>query len=474
MIDPVKTNSKILLTLLLAALTGATAPTALGATDLVTAWQSAQQHNQGFAAARAQWEAGLTRRRQGHALSMPQVAASATGGYIATDRDTRGAQFSAPGFGAASDAAFRTHIDGGPTTGWAVTAQQSIYSAERSANSRQLDRQSLLAEEQFRSAQQDLILQTAQAYFAVLVADESLATLRAQKVAAARALDVAREQFDAGAVPVTDQHEAQARFDAIVTDELAAGDNLQLMRAAFADLTGLDADILKQLGANAMFDQFSAGPLDAWTERAARRNPLIAMQDLGRDIARDEVDKFRALMSPSLDLIARVGDERLSGSNGFGGTTRVNANTRTVGLQLTIPIYTGGMRDAKRDEAAALVRKAEFDAQALRQEIARQTHASWLGVNTGISRIKAQAQALRSAQSRLDATETGREAGARTTLDLMNAQTDYFNARRNLAQVKYQLLLDRLRLSAVAGELTEVLLREVNAVLATGAAGSAR
>ncbi|MEO8441066.1 MAG: TolC family outer membrane protein [Betaproteobacteria bacterium] len=457
---------KSLSVLLLLVSAGAAAPAVLGATDLVNAWQAAQQHNPGFAAARAQWEAGLTRKRQGRALSLPQVTASAAGGYIETDRNTTGAQFNAPGFGASNDATFRTHIDGGSTTTWAISAQQSLYSAERLANSRQLDRQSQLAEEQFRSAQQDLILQTAQAYFAVLLAEESLATLQAQKDAAARALDVAMERFDAGAAPVTDRDEAQARFDAIVTDELLARDELQLKRAAFADLTGLASERLKRVSADTSFDQFNSSPLSAWTERASRRNPLIAMQDLGRDIARDELDKFRALMAPSLDLVARVADDRMNGGNGFGGTTHLNANTRTVGVQVTIPLYSGGMRDAKRDEAAALVRKSEFDAQALRQEVLRQTQASWLGVSTGISRVKAQTQALRSARSRLNATETGREVGERTTLDLMNAQTDFYQAQRNLAQVKYQLLLDRLRLAAVAGDLTDAELREVNAVLA--------
>ena len=435
------------------------------ATDLMTAWQAAQAHSAAFAAARAQWEAGLTRRRQSGALAMPQVAATASGGYAALDRDTRGAQFNAPGFGAANDAAFRTHSDGGPATAWALTAQQSLYSAERQANSRQLDRQSMLAEEQFRAARQDLIVQTAQSYFAILVAGDSLETLRAQKAAASRAFEVAREQFEAGSTPVTDRHEAQARLDAITTDELAASDELQLRRSAFTDLTGLGGDTLKPLSPATTFEQFDGGPLDAWLERAATQNPLLAMQDLGREIARDELDKFRALFSPSLDLVARVGEERMTGGNGFGGTSTLTANARTIGVQLTIPLYTGGMREAKRDEAAALARKAEFDAQALRQEIARQTRASWLGVNTGISRVKAQMQAVQSAQARLDATETGREAGARTTLDLMNAQTDYFNARRMLAQVKYQLLLDRLRLSAVAGELTDAGLLAVNATL---------
>ena len=328
----------------------------------------------------------------------------------------------------------------------------------------QLDRQAQLAEIQFRAAQQELIMRTAQGYFAVLLAEEALATLRAQKDAAQRALEIAKEKFDAGATPVTDRDEAQARSDEITAQQLVAQNDLQMKRVAFSDLTGKPADHLNGLDAAMSLDRFATGPLVDWTNRAVQHNPLISMQELGRDIAQDEVDKFRALSSPSLDLFARVADDRMHGGSGFG-TTYITSNTRTVGVQLTIPIFTGGMRDAKHDEAVALARKARFDAQALRQEVLRQTQTTWLGVTTGISRVRAHEQALRSAQSRLNATETGTEVGARTMLDLMNAQTDFYQAQRNLAQAKFQLLLNRLSLSATAGELSESEMREINAGL---------
>jgi outer membrane protein len=442
---------------------------AAAAGDLIDAWQSARQHDPVIEAARAQRQAGEARQRQGRALLLPQVAASASGGYVTSDNDTTGAQFSAPGFGASNAAAFRTRIDGRQATGWSISAQQPIYNAERFANSRQLNTQAQLAEVQFRAAEQELILRTAQAYFAVLLAEETLLTTKFQKDAAARARDIANERFDVGAAPVTDRDEAKARFDDITAQELFARDELQLKRIAFVDLTGASAIGLRRLAVGDSLDRFGVGPLAQWTERAEKRSPLIAMQSLGLDIARDEVEKFRAVFSPTLDLVARIADDRMHGSNG-PGTTSITSNTRTVGVQLSIPLYSGGMRNAKHDEAVALARKAEFDAQALRLEVLRQTQASWLGVSSGISRVNARAQALRSAQARLNATETGNEAGARTMLDLMNAQTDFYQAQRNLAQAKYQLLLDRLRLSAVAGELSDTELRDVNGALAAAGA----
>jgi outer membrane protein len=452
---------------LLAAAVALSSNAAIAGTDLLQAWQSAREHDPSFAAARAQWQAGQTRERQARALFMPQVSVTGSAGVMASDRDTTGAQFSALGFGASTDAAFRTKIEGGPATSLALIAQQPLYNAERRASARQLERQAQVAALEFRSAEQELILRAAQTYFGVVLAEEALITLRAQKDAAKRALEEAKERFEAGATPVTDRDEAQARYDDIKTQEILAENELEMKRVAFGHLTGRPATGLNRIAPGAPLGRFDPTPVASWLDRAARDNPLIAMQELGREIAEDELEKYRAWTSPVVDLYARVADERTQGSSGYG-TTRVASNSRTVGVQIAIPLYTGGMRNVKRDEAAALAQKALSETHALRQEVLRQTQAAWLAANTGLARVHAHEQALRSAQSRLNATETGKEVGARTMLDFMNAQTDFYQAQRNLIAARYQLLLDRLRLAASAGALSEAGLREVNAVLTAG------
>jgi outer membrane protein len=444
------------------------ASTDVAATDLLQAWEAARDHDPAFAAARAEWQAGQTRERQARALFMPQVSMTGSAGIAASDHDTTGAQFSAPGFGASNDAAFRTRIEGGPATSLSLLAQQPLYNLEKRASARQLTRQAQVAALKLRSAEQELIVRTAHAYFDVVLAEEALFTLRAQKEAAQRAQVEAQERFEAGASPVTDRNEAQARYDEIRTQEILAENDLEMKRVAFVHLTGRRATGLNRIASGAPLDRFDASPVSDWLERAARDNPLIAMQELGREIAQDEIDKYRAWTSPVVDLYVRVNDERSQGSSGYGGTTHVVSSSGAIGVQLTIPLFTGGMRDAKRDEAAALAQKALSEVQALRQTVLRQTQAAWLAANTGLARVHAHEQALRSARSRLDATETGKEVGARTMLDFMGAQSDFYRAQRNLTATKYQLLLDRLRLAASAGTLSESGLREVNAVLTAG------
>ncbi|MBL8445959.1 MAG: TolC family protein [Zoogloeaceae bacterium] len=281
----------------------------------------------------------------------------------------------------------------------------------------------------YRVAEQTLILRVAQAYVDVLAAGERLALLGRQKSAVGRALDEARERFDAGDIPKTGVTEAQARFDAIVAEELAAADPQRIAGAAFTDLTGLPAEGLRPVGPAL---GMAPAPLEDWLARSVQGSLVRAQQRLGEEIARREVDKHRALSALTLDLVARAGEERLNGSGDFGQSS-LNANSRSFTLQLTVPLFTGGMRSARRDEAVALADKARFDVEAARQLAARETRAAWLGVTTGAARVRAFEQARRSAASRLDATQTGQEVGARTTLDVLNAQADLLAANAQLA-----------------------------------------
>jgi outer membrane protein len=454
-----------MLAAVLAVALGASAQGARADVDLMSAWESARQQDPSLAAARAELDAGQARGRQGRALSLPTVSVSGSVGYGAATQNSSGAQFTAPGFGTVNGVDFRTDIHDGTSTGWRVTAEQPLYNAERSATARQLELQAGRAEIQLRAARQDLMLRTARAYFEVLLSEDALEEVRRQKTATARAFDAARAGYDEGKLPITDRNEAQARFDAIVARESAALDDLELRRAALVELTGLPADNLRRLPADAPLRGFEAGRLEQWLAKAGESNPLIAMQSLARDIALQEVRKWDAAASPTLSLVAQAGGDRLSGNGGYGTSATVSSNNSAISLQLSIPLYTGGMRGARGDEAVALADKARFEVEATRKSILLQTRAAWLGATGGLSRMAAHERAVESARSRLDATEIGHEVGARTTLDLLNAQADLFRAVREMQQARYQILLDRLTLAKAAGELSDEDLRAANANL---------
>jgi outer membrane protein len=434
-------------------------------TDLLQAWHAAQSHDPSYASASAERQAGEARRRQGRALLRPQVVASASGGLANDDRNTTGAQFIAPGFGNSNDVGFHTHISGGNETNWTVALQQPIYNAERFAGVREFDAQADLAESRFGLEQQQLMLATARAYFEVLIADESLRTIRAQKESVEEALAATRALFEEGKLPVTDSAEAEARFDEISATEIYAASELELKQAAFTDRTGLPTSALMAVGSDARLEELEPGPLESWLDRARTNSLELQVQRLNRDIARTQTDKFKGSLAPTLDLVARVSDDRLSGDSGWGASS-LSYRSQYVGLQLTLPVFTGGMRGAKYSESVALASKADADVDETGLRVVRETRAAWLSVSSGLAQYRASRKALQSAQTRLDATQVGYDVGARTTLDLLNAKSDMFRARLALAQSRHRVVLSRLELAAAAGELSEEELKRVDRLLA--------
>jgi len=423
-------------------------------TGLLQAWQAAQAHDPSYAGASASRAAGGAKRDQGRALLLPQVTASASGGLASDDRNTTGARFVAPGFGNSSDVGFHTHVGGGTATNWAVALQQPIYNAERFAGAHQLRTQADLAEARFERARQQLMVAVARAYFEVLIAEESLHTIRAQKASYAEALDATRALFQEGKLPVTDSAEAEARFDEIAAAEIAAEADLQLRQAAFSDRTGLAGTGLTPVSAQARLDELDPGPLERWLGEARQGSLELQVERLNQDVAHSETRKFKGMLSPSLDLVARVSDDRLSGDSGWGSSS-LTARSQYVGVQLTVPVFEGGMRSARYSESVALASKADAEADEASQRVARETRAAWLSVSSGLAQLQASQRALQSAQTRLDATQLGHDIGARTTLDLLNAKADLHRAHLALVQARHRVIAGRLDLAAAAGELTE-------------------
>jgi outer membrane protein len=440
------------------------------AIDLLDSWHAAQSKDPTFSAARAGAEAGKKKNDQAKALKLPQVTASAGMGVVNAYNKISNAQFSAPGLGSASGAAFKTQTDIGADLRWNISAEQPLYNAERSSMAQQLNKQAQLADVKFNAEEQQLILRVSKAYLDVLLAEDILAAIKRQRLAVTQALTVAKGRFNEGDVAIIDIHEAQARDDALVSQELEADSNYQLAHAAFVDLTGVDTagikNALARTAEQASFEQFSAGELNEWLALAQSNSPTLHMQQIQQGIAHDEIDKHRSSNAPILNLVAQAGGEELRGVGG-GGNSELSNHTLSVGVQLTIPLFTGGMRNAKYEEAIALEDQARNETEAARIRAGQQARAAWLGVTVGKSKVKAIEQALHSSKVKLDATELGKEVGDRTILDVLNAEQEYYGTRTELFRARYQMLLSFLNLAATAGALDEKRLAEVSSALSS-------
>ncbi|NDP61207.1 TolC family outer membrane protein [Polaromonas sp.] len=434
------------------------------ATDLMQAWQAARQHDPQAAVADAARAAGETRRAQAASLWRPNVALSGGAGRMSANSATSGAQFAAPGFGQSSGVSFDTSVNNGSSTRWSVTARQPLYNPERSAQRQQLEIGADSADLQWQAAQQDLMLVTTQRYFDMVLAERKLALLRQQQTAVDRAFTEAKDRFELGDAPITDTHEASARARGLQAQVLAAQSELELAQTILLDATGLSPDALQVMAPAGEVAPRDLPPLAQWLTLAQENNPLLRLQRANADAARQETRKHSALAAPTLDLVAQAGRERLSGSGDFGAASNTSRQ-QMIGLQLNVPLYTGGMRSAKLDEALRLEDKARAEVELASQQTRQQTRAAWLGLQTGQARLSALAEAVTASQARLGATRLGRQVGDRTTLDLLNAENDASAADLALLQARIEVLQNRLRLQALAGQLDEAQLLQVSALL---------
>lgn len=437
------------------------------ALDLLEAWQSARTQDPAFASARASAEAGRTKTLQATALKGPQVTLNAGVAGVSSDNKITDAQFSNAQFGGGSAGArgttdFRTKTDGGLDLNLNLRAEYPLYDAARSGSATQLNKQATLAEVQLGAETQQLMVRVAQAYFDALLAADALSALRTQQLAVAKALESAQARFKEGDAAIIDTHETQARYDMLTSQVMEAESNVQITRAVLADITGNQDAALEQVSANADFKNIIHGDLQGWISRAQVNHPYVQAQQLQQEIAQVESEKLQSKYAPMVNLVAQAGGERLQGL----GSSDADITNRqlSLGVQLTIPLYSSGMRDARYQEALALEDKARSQTDVAKQRAVQDARAAWMAVSVGQSQIKALEQALQSAQVKLDSTRLGRDVGDRTTLDVLNSEQELHNTRLALSRSKYQVLQAVLSLSAAAGDLDELRLQQVNQV----------
>lgn len=415
------------------------------AADLREVYREAKKYDATFAAAEAQYRAGQEKADQGRALLGPSANVQVDVSH--SNRDS-----AAVGPTPSSNTS-------GSNYGYTATVSQPLYRIANVVGNTQLQEQARLAEVSFHAAEQDLILRVAQAYFDVLLAQDNLNFVGAQKDATGQQLAQAKKNFEVGNATITDTNDAQAKYDAIIASEIAAENDLLVKKNAFLQLTGVPGDGLQGLSTAMKAVPPQPDDMNSWLTTAEQRSKQIDAKRGALAIASAEIEKYRALNQPTLDAYARYGDARVAGD--FSRFSSDSTKTATVGLTLTVPLYTGGNTSSKLREALALRDQAQFDLEATRRSVAQNTKQGFLGVKSGAAQIKALEQALVSAQSSLDSTKLGKEVGVRTTLDVLNSQQQFFSTQRDLASARYTYLLNRLKLAQAVGELTD---KDVDAV----------
>jgi outer membrane protein len=433
--------------LLIAGLSAASAHAA----DLLQVYRDALANDATYASARATRDAGLENLPQGLAQILPSVSATAFTQYNVVDIDVRGPQ--------------PNEQRQGNSNGYTVTLTQPLFNWQNFQVYKEAGFKAAQAEATFGQATQDLIVRAAQAYFDVLASQDSLAFIQAQKVAISEQLAQAKRNFEVGTATITDTHEAQARFDLATSQEIASQSDLEIKKRALQQIIGRYPERLEPLKPSIEVNPPSPDSMEEWANVAANQGYPVRGQEAALEIALREIERTRSGHLPTLNLVGSSGSTLASISATGISNVGTDSITRIIGLQLALPLYSGGNVSSLVRQAVANREKAQQDLENSRRVAALAARQAYLGVNNGRAQVRALEAALVSTRSALDSNKLGYEVGVRINIDVLNAQQQVFSTLRDLSRARYDTILNGLRLKAAAGTLGEADVEEVNRLL---------
>ena len=445
------------------------------AQSLMALYRAAQGYDSAYQAAQAQFTATAAKVDQAQALYAPSVNFQAG---LKRGWEQGGAKTDSTGLTGTSSTdstSDKAQTDG--TLG--VQLSQPLYNRVNEVVISQAQRGVAIAEAGLRATGQDLMVRVSAAYFDVLAAADSLAFVRAQKAAVAEQLASAKRNFEVGTATITDTREAQARFDLVIAQEIAAENDLTIKKSLLNQQVGT-TDALPVGVRLPLVLPAVAGNEAEWTASTEQNQAQVQSKRIELELAQLESEKSRASTAPSVVLSAAVGKSipwggtstsststSSTGSSSSGSNTRPNdGQSASVGVTLTIPLFTGRTLDAKLKETVSLEEKARNDLETVRRNALQTTRTAFYGVQSGMGQVKAFEAAEVSSQSALDANKLGYQVGVRINIDVLNSQSQLFDTKAKLAKARYDVLVGGLKLRQAAGTLAEAHLQEVNDLLA--------
>jgi outer membrane protein len=422
-----------------------------GAQSLVELYQSAQGYDAVYQGARAQYAASVARAAQARAGVLPAVGLTAGTSFTEQDLSTGGTTFTR----------------GVNARNAGINLTQPVYRPANWAAYEQGKRQEEIARAQLTLAEQDLVVRVSQAYFDVLASQDSLALVRAQKIGVAEQLASAKRNFEVGTSTITDTREAQARYDLVIAQEIAAENDLQVKKLVLDQLVGQAGSVPTPLAAPVVLPVLMPGDVDAWLALAEGAHPAIVQASLGVEVATLEVRKAEAGHKPTVDVqLGYNVNTNPQGTTPSASTANVRVAAASIGVVFNLPLFAGYATENRVRETLALEDQSRASLENTRRSVSVSTRAAYLGLLSGASQVKALEAAEASSQVALEANRMGYQVGVRINIDVLNAQSQLFQTKRDLALARYNVLLGDLRLRQANGTLTPAALAALNATLA--------
>ena len=451
--------------------------------SLIDLYNMAKGYDAAFQSAKSLYEANRYRADQGLAQIMPTVGMGLTAtrsqvdfrgdtpptGVASQLYDISGTKFYAAPFPSTYSA-----NDGSPFKRWytqnnaTLTASQPLYRPANLAVYRQSAKQLSQAYAQLTVAEQDLLIRVSQAYFDVLASQDSLNFVRAQKIAVSEQLASAKRNFEVGTATITDTREAQARYDLVIAQEIAADNDLRVKRLALDTIVGIKNAAPKPLNAGTALNPTLPQDVEEWVKQSESSHPSVLNAQLAMDIAQLEIERARAGHKPTVDLVGSYAGTRSLGGTAVSGSVSSNSHVVSPTLQvvMNVPLFAGFATENRYKETVQLEDKARQDLELARRNVAQATRTAYFGVVSGLGQVKALEAAESSSQVALDANKLGYQVGVRINIDVLNSQSQLYQTKRDLAKARYDVLVGQLKLRQAAGVLKAQDLQSINALLA--------
>ena len=451
-VQPLKAAIRATLCLSLGTALGIGFEASAQAQSLIELYESAKAYDANYQGAKAQFQANKYKADESLAGLLPNVSLSTTDQH----QTVSAAQSPNP-----YHQLLGTHTA-------TLTAIQPLYNPTNFATYKQSRKQLGQSASQLVAAEQDLLVRVSQAYFDLLASQDTLEVVRAQRNAISEQLAAAKRNFEVGTATITDSREAQARYDLNSSQEIAAANDVRVKKLILDQLVGMVNTRPKQLAKGAKLPPLAKEDPDEWVKEAEDTHPSILNARLGLEVAQLEVEKSYNGHKPTINIQTQYTDQvNLGGINyqGIASSNDSRIGTTSFAVVMNLPLFAGMYTHNRVQETVSLEEKARDDLDAARRSVSLATRTAYLGVASGLAQVKALEAAQNSSQVALDANKLGYNVGIRINIDVLNAQSQLYQTKGELAKARYAVLVGELKLKQANGTLSQEDLVEINNLL---------
>ena len=340
---------------------------------------------------------------------------------------------------------------------YGLQVRQVLFNWSALSNRRRSHRVMAQREAELLDVMSIVLVDTSRRYFNVLLTDGNLRLVRAERELVQQQLRQTEEMYNRQLVRVTDYLETQARSDKVLTDEIEAENAAALARESLAELTGeYVADVA------AIREDFSLPQLennmDYWVQQATDNNSMLQSKRQAVIAARQGVEEQKGGHYPRFDLV--YSDQ--TSDIGFDNQQSPQRDTQYIGLDVTVPLFSGGATSARVREARAGYYIARQEEEAARREVRKRTREAWLNTRSSRRRIAATEAGVRSATKSYEAMSKSFSYGTVTAADVLAALHARTRAERDRQHALYSYLTNWLTLQREGGALDNDDLKQLN------------